>query len=301
MELHQLRYFVQVAKLESLSQAAEVLHVSQPALSKAIAKLEAELGTQLFDRVGKRVYLNDRGRLYLQGVEKSLRVLSEANATVGGRSGETSGSLAVGVFGPQFEALECVTSYMQAHPHVFVTFDARHQTMTSQVTRLFDMVYYPEGPSFDGIAGVPYRRNRLMVCVNREHPLAGMGSVDLIQFKDDPFIFMNTTAGDYERSYRLCLENGFSPRVRAVTSSGAAQMRLIQEGLGVGLVDSMRVNAGRRSTVLLELKGPALDQVQCFACRPVHLLSPTARGLLDHTLGFFGADPAYAAARFEEN
>lgn len=301
MELHQLKYFVQVAKLESVSQAARALHVSQPALSKAIAKLEEELGTELFDRVGKRVYLNDRGRLYLQGVEKSLRELSEANATVGGRAGEAEGSLAVGVFGPQFEALECVTRYMQAHPRVFVTFDARHQTTTSQVTRLFDMVYYPEGPAFGGIAGVPYQRNRLRLCVCREHPLAGMGSVELIQFKDDPFIFMNTTAGVYEQSYRLCLESGFSPRVRAVTSSGVAQMRMIQAGLGVGLVDSMRVNAGRNSTALLELKGPALEQVQCFACRPVHQLSPTARGLLDHTLAFFNVAPDYAIARFEGN
>lgn len=81
MELHQLRYFVQVAKLESASQAAETLHVSQPALSRSISKLEGELGATLFDRVGRRLLLNDRGRMYLRSVEGLLRGLSEANAS----------------------------------------------------------------------------------------------------------------------------------------------------------------------------------------------------------------------------
>lgn len=62
MELHQLRYFVQVARLESVSKASQALHISQPALSKTIGKLEDELGCQLFDRTGKRLLLNDRGR-----------------------------------------------------------------------------------------------------------------------------------------------------------------------------------------------------------------------------------------------
>ena len=50
MEIHQLKYFICVAKLESISKAATTLHLSQPALSKSIAKLEDELGVLLFDR-----------------------------------------------------------------------------------------------------------------------------------------------------------------------------------------------------------------------------------------------------------
>ena len=52
MEIHQLKYFICVAKLESISKAATTLHLSQPALSKSIAKLEDELGVLLFDRRG---------------------------------------------------------------------------------------------------------------------------------------------------------------------------------------------------------------------------------------------------------
>lgn len=302
MELHQLRYFVQVAKLESVSQAAGVLHVSQPALSRAMAKLEEELGVSLFDRVGRRVYLNDRGRLYLRSVETLLRGISEANAAVGGAQVDVEGSVSVGVFGSQSEAIECLAGFMSNNPRVFVSFDARQQSMTSQVTREFDMVYYPAGPGFDNISGIAYATNHLMVCVNCMHPLAQAGAVDLAQLKDEPFVFMNTTAGVYEHSYQLCLEAGFSPRVRAVTSSGAAQMRFIQAGVGVGLVDTMRVGSFRRGGVeLLELRSPIQEQPQCFACRPVEMLSPAAKLLLRHTLSFFGISFEHACETFANN
>ncbi len=302
MELHQLRYFVQVAKLESVSQAAETLHVSQPALSRSISKLEEELGATLFDRVGRRLLLNDRGRMYLRSVEGLLRGLSEANATIGGVQADVEGSVNVGVFGSQSQAIECVAGFMSANPRVFVSFDARQQSMTSQVTREFDMVYYPAGPGFESIGGIAYATNHLMVCVNDMHPLAQAGSVDLVQFKDDPFIFMNTTAGVYEHSFKLCLQAGFSPRVRGVTSSGAAQMRFIQAGAGVGLVDTMRVGNFHRGGVrLLELRTPSQDQPQCFACRPPEMLSPAGKLLLRHTLDFFGIPIERAGETFADN
>lgn len=87
MEIHQLKYFICVAKLESISKAATTLHLSQPALSKSIAKLEDELGVLLFDRSGKRLHLNDRGRLFLEGAEKALRELDSAAASVSAEAG----------------------------------------------------------------------------------------------------------------------------------------------------------------------------------------------------------------------
>ena len=58
MDVAQLKYFLKVAELEHMSQAAEALNISQPALSSNIRKLEAELGTELFIRHGRRIELN---------------------------------------------------------------------------------------------------------------------------------------------------------------------------------------------------------------------------------------------------
>ena len=288
MELYQLKYFVQVAKLESISKAACVLHLSQPALSKTIIKLEEELGTQLFDRRGKRIYLNDRGRFFLDSVEKTLQDLTGAVSAVGGAASDIGGTIRVGVFGPQSEAIACVTKFMQANPRYNVVFDARQRSSTSQVTREFDMLFFPATAPFENIAGIPYSRNKTALCVPADHPLASLGRADLAQFKDDPFVFMNTTAGIYEQSYQLCIDCGFSPWIRAVTSSGVAQMRLIEGGLGVGFVDVPVRSPANARVSYIDLGMSLADQALCFACRPVHLLSPAAKRLLSFAMQYFG-------------
>ena len=72
MELLQLRYFCTVAQYESITRAAEYYHIPQPAMSQTIARLEKELGIRLFDRKNGRLFLNDKGRIFLASVEKAL-------------------------------------------------------------------------------------------------------------------------------------------------------------------------------------------------------------------------------------
>src|SRR3954452_14747686 len=72
MEWQQLEYFRVVAKIEHFRKAAELMNISQPALSRSIMKLEEELGISLFDRVGRSVKLNKFGQVFLKRVENGL-------------------------------------------------------------------------------------------------------------------------------------------------------------------------------------------------------------------------------------
>ena len=95
MELMQLRYFVTVAQLQHLTRAAEQLRISQPALSKAISRLEEELGTELFDRSTNRIALNSSGRLYLQYVSQALSMLDSGETALQCQAGVVSGSVSI--------------------------------------------------------------------------------------------------------------------------------------------------------------------------------------------------------------
>lgn len=77
MEMHQVRYFLAAAKTLSFTRAAEDCHVSQPALTTAIKKLEAQLGSPLFHREGRQVRLNEFGRRMLPHLSQ---ILQQANA-----------------------------------------------------------------------------------------------------------------------------------------------------------------------------------------------------------------------------
>ena len=70
MEWNQLQKFMVAAKEENFSRAAELLNMTQPSLSQAIKRLEEELGFQLFLRNGKKISLNESGRIFLQAVEQ---------------------------------------------------------------------------------------------------------------------------------------------------------------------------------------------------------------------------------------
>ncbi|MGL5094233.1 MAG: LysR family transcriptional regulator, partial [Planctomycetia bacterium] len=82
MELQQLRYFLKVAEVENFTRAADVLAVSQPALSRAVASLEAELGRPLFERQGRRLALTDAGRLFLMRTKQIVSLVDDAKAEI---------------------------------------------------------------------------------------------------------------------------------------------------------------------------------------------------------------------------
>ena len=96
MEIASLRAFVQVAKERSFSQAAEALFLTQPAVSKRIAGLEADLGAPLFDRVGRQVFLTEAGRHLLPRAEQILAGLADIQRELSNLSGQVTGPMAMG-------------------------------------------------------------------------------------------------------------------------------------------------------------------------------------------------------------
>ncbi len=288
VDFYQLRYFKEVARTESISKAAADLNITQPALSKSIAKLEEELGVALFERHGKRLCLNDCGRYFQSDVKRILNELEDSAHALRRLEAGQEGSVRIAVFGPQKAALACVTQFMGDNAGARVTFEARQAQVSRHILHEFDIVFYAAGNDFESVVGVPSGLSRTLLGVPKSHPLAGNEvPVALSRLADESFIFMNTTSGVYERSYKLCTENGFFPRVRAVCTSGAAQICFIRAGFGVGFVEGLVSNEPIGGISLLELDANVPDQLLCFSSRPTSLLSPLALRFLQHAFDFF--------------
>src|SRR5205807_8572870 len=82
MQIHQLRYFCAVARTGSFTRAAQHEHLAQPSLSQQVRKLEDELGTRLFDRLGRTVRLTQMGEVFLPRAEAILRQVSAAKLEI---------------------------------------------------------------------------------------------------------------------------------------------------------------------------------------------------------------------------
>ncbi len=96
MELRTLRYFLAVAREENMTEAANVLHVTQPTLSRQIADLERELGVTLFDRTNRACVLTGEGMRLRQRAEEIISLVEQAEAELSDDAGELSGVIRIG-------------------------------------------------------------------------------------------------------------------------------------------------------------------------------------------------------------
>jgi DNA-binding transcriptional LysR family regulator len=96
MELRVLRYFVTVARIGSFTRAADILHITQPTLSRQLANLEEELGTQLLIRGQRKISLTDNGMLLLQRAEDILAISDKTEKEFKGQQNLVGGEIAIG-------------------------------------------------------------------------------------------------------------------------------------------------------------------------------------------------------------
>ncbi|WP_455651488.1 LysR family transcriptional regulator [Phascolarctobacterium sp.] len=97
MNLQQMRYFVTVARLGNVTEAAKALHIAQPPLSRQIKQLEQELGVELFDRSGRRLHLTETGHLLLHRAEEILNLTDRTMCELSSNELGQEGILSLGV------------------------------------------------------------------------------------------------------------------------------------------------------------------------------------------------------------
>lgn len=124
MNLSQLQYFRTLAKEEHYTRAAQILSITQPSLSHAIAQLEQELGTRLFEKKGRNVVLTRYGKIFLPYVEESLKVLEEGVQRTKELNGSKEGMIHLAyiyTLGSTFVP-KMVRRFLDAYPIIILTF-----------------------------------------------------------------------------------------------------------------------------------------------------------------------------------
>jgi DNA-binding transcriptional LysR family regulator len=138
MELDQLRYALEVARAGSFTVAATVVHVQQPAISRAVGALEAELGVRIFERSRRNVVATPAGRRILDRAEELLRLAGELRATGERERQELGGTLRFGAASAIAAAVlpDATARFLEVHPRVWpLAFTAPTQAMLEPVDR----------------------------------------------------------------------------------------------------------------------------------------------------------------------
>ena len=287
MELHQLRYFACVAKYESMSKAALELHISQPALSKSIAKLETEMGLELFDRSGGRFSLTDSGRFFKQYADQTVRIIEDGVQATKKMAEGVEESVHIGVFGPQRAALACIDAFMNEYPDIKVDIESKQSFKGQPIMHEFEALFYPAGSSFDSLSGLPYEHVSYSVIVPLDHWFANRESITMKELEGEPLVLLKSTSGVLEKTYALCEEAGFYPVVRAVVTNRVAQSMLVRGGHGIGITDGMLPTIEIEGLSVIKLETDIPDQQLCVAFREQSGLSVAARHFMEFTIDYF--------------
>lgn len=184
MHSYRLQVFHAVAKYRSYSRAArEALHISQPAVSKHVQALEAELGVQLVQRVGKRVELTDAGRMVQQYAEQVLALTEETRRALLDLQGLQRGTLRLGASStPGIYLLPPVLArYTQAYPGITLAVEIANsaRVIAGVLNREWDLGVVGTTPHEAQIQVRPYCRDTLMLIVPPQHRLAARSAVTL--------------------------------------------------------------------------------------------------------------------------
>ncbi|MGQ0618592.1 MAG: LysR family transcriptional regulator [Panacagrimonas sp.] len=237
MDTQALAAFLEVADSVSFTRAAERLNLSQPAISKRLRALEDQIGTRLFDRVGRSVMLTDAGRALLpyarrvaQTLEDGRRALSRLNATVSGRlSIGTSHHIGLHRLPPVLKRYVLDYPGVDLDLHFMDSEDACEAVLAGKLELGVVTLPLARLPRLD--SGVVWD-DPLAVVVAPGHPLAGRRRVRLEDLAGHPAVLPDADTYTH-RIIRAELDaRGITPRVRLATNYLETLKMLAGIGLG---------------------------------------------------------------------
>jgi DNA-binding transcriptional LysR family regulator len=254
-----LEVFRTVARLGSLTAAAQRLQFTQSAVSRQVATLEADLGTQLFDRLPRGVALTEEGRALLPHAEGILDRLATARQAVDDLRTLSTGRLRVGAFPTAVAALvpRALATFRQTYPEITVSLieGLTPTLLTHLTTGEADIAVVSESPAgqIDETRFTLHHilDERLLVAVPRTHPLARRRMVRLHELEADSFIAGSANAE--ETLLRASLPAGFTPRIDIVAADWTAKLGCVAAGLGVALIPALAMRTKPADVALLRL------------------------------------------------
>ncbi|MBR0481058.1 MAG: LysR family transcriptional regulator [Firmicutes bacterium] len=235
MDFNQLRYFTSLAVLGNMSKAAEVLNISQSTLSKSIARLEQEIGCELFDRNGRRITLNPSGKVFF---EESVRILEMMDSAVEKSrriNDDFSSRIKICVTGASKAIIKCISEYEKTHPSV--CFDIDSFLDVDEVPRInnYDLMICPDSPRYSIYPGTKINSDRMALCISKKHPYASKIAVNVKDLNglDVVYLKKNGVVESVQTGLEvLSVKTGKTFYV----STRDLHRQMISEGIGVGYI-----------------------------------------------------------------
>ncbi len=260
LDIHQLNIFVVAAETLNFTQAAQLLHMTQPSVSQHIQSLERHFDLSLFLRTGRNLELTDAGMALLPLAREAIELSIRTDETMESLKGDIYGHLIVGCSTTPGKYIlpHLLTNFHRKHPQVRVTCNVSPQTDALQSLvegdahfALFSMEYgnYPD------IEAVSFLCDPIVLIAPLTHPWAQREEIEPEELLDADFIMREPSSGTFHTVTESLKQVNISvTELRTLITLGNAEAIAlsVQEGLGVGFISEMvieRICPGRVAQV----------------------------------------------------
>lgn len=287
--LHQLRLFHSLGTHLSFTRVAEELHLTQPAVSIQIKRLEESVGLPLVEHMGKRLYFTDAGKELFEAcrdVLERMRVL-----------GEDMTGLEEGVRGPLNLAAITTAKYFMPHllgvflrdypavePRLSITNQSR--VLERLASNMDDLVIMGTIPDNMDLEVEHFLDNPLVVVAPPDHPLAGERNIPLARIAEERFLSREPGSGTRQARTRLFAQHGLAAKVYMELGSSEAIKQAVMAGLGISVLSRHNLSLELESGLIAVLDVEHFPLMRNWYA--VHLkgkkLSQTTRRFLDFLL-----------------
>ncbi|MGH8494148.1 MAG: LysR family transcriptional regulator [Moraxellaceae bacterium] len=291
MDTASLTAFLEVARAESFSLAAEHLHLTQPAISKRISGLEESLGVELFDRVGRRISLTEAGRALLPRARQLLLELEDMRRMVANLSGPITGTLKVGTshhiglhrLPPTLRAFS--THYRDVRLDLrFIDSEAAYEAVLSGDLELGIVTLPPVADA--RLIAIEVWDDPLAFVAGHEHPLAKQKKVTLADLTQHAAILPSSSTFTRQIASQLFQESGLQLQVSMTTNYLETIKMMASIGLGWSVLPASmaapdNITGTPGELRILKIDGIDLRRSLGVVYHPRRTLSRAAQAMLD--------------------
>jgi DNA-binding transcriptional LysR family regulator len=249
ISFQQIDYFLTVAEVLSFTDAAKLLYISQPALSKQISVLEKELGFPLFQRDRHHVELTPEGASLYQDWNNLSKSFNDSIYNAKVISEQTSGTLSIGcsdTFDYSDILPTTIRKYSQIYPQIDINMES-HSFKTLReglMDEVFDIIFTPYF-ELDGLPDVHWLKLKdipLSIIVPTSNPLSQKESLDLDDLKDETIIMISPKDSNSGVERTQALFRRFNFRIQKIryTPNVSSMGLAVKNGLGIAICNAKR-------------------------------------------------------------
>ena len=310
MDIQQLYYFSILAATGNFTRASSELHLTQSALSKSISAMETELGVPLLLRTNKGAVLTECGKEFYRFCRSTLEQYDGCCQRMQEQQTLAQSAVNLVVTLPEI-FVRVLEGFHREHPDVPIRLPASDSISAAEMLTVghVDFVVNTTPVEDQKIEWLPLMQDEYLLMVPDNMPYETGQFVDLLDFREEPFIMPQSSAENRQEMEFFCSRAGFVPNVAFEVTENEMTRKLVQFGYGVAFISSLSSlntiaippemeGLGKVSVKFLRLKNPKCCRTVGIQRMKNQTLSTNAGMMFDYFCKFFEETKAQAAQIF---